>query len=329
MHNVVVRSGGGPQYLLHDVGLDSVLQHGYDLVVTDEDKSTADRADDIGEVALEHALHALVLHDLLGTVDGTAVHLLPLSTHHHQPPPDGVEGVGDADGEDGHALGDGELDQDVRLLEHRLDRVVGAEVEGPVDDDSLDADEEPGVETPHQALGLVGLDHAVEEALELAVSGGLADVGTKTGPGKVERIDDQERRGSSCTAGGEVAGEESPELGVPVDAVHEKRLVLVFEGKVEGLGGEIPNNVDDVTAPEGEKALLCLNSFETVDHAGVPLILGDEFLGILNLKQQLDSLDGRNDGFGDGGRNSSGDEVQHEIFAVSTHCVGWSLSLKV
>merc|ERR1711997_352015 len=112
MHNVVVRSGGGPQYLLHDVGLDSVLQHGYDLVVTDEDKSTADRADDIREVALEHALHALVLHDLLGAVDGTAVHLLPLSTH-HQPPPDGVEGVRDADGEDGHALGDGELDEDV------------------------------------------------------------------------------------------------------------------------------------------------------------------------------------------------------------------------
>merc|ERR1719187_1064818 len=92
MHNVVVRSGGGPQGLLPDSGrLDSVLQHGYDLVVTDEDKSTADRADDIGEVALEHALHALVLHDLLGTVDGTAVHLLPLSAHHHQPPPDGVE----------------------------------------------------------------------------------------------------------------------------------------------------------------------------------------------------------------------------------------------
>ena len=66
------------------------------------------------------------------------VHLLLLSAHHHEPPPDGVEGVGHGDGAGGHGLRDAEPRQDARLLARKLlGRVVGAEVDGTVDDDTL------------------------------------------------------------------------------------------------------------------------------------------------------------------------------------------------
>ena len=48
----------------------------------------------------------------------------------------------------------------------------------PVDDDTLDGGEESGVQSPDEAIGLVRLNDAVKEALELAVGGGLANIGT-------------------------------------------------------------------------------------------------------------------------------------------------------
>ena len=66
------------------------------------------------------------------------VHLLLLPAHHHEPPPHGVEGVGHGDGAGGHGLRDAEPRQDARLLARKLlGRVVGAEVDSTVDDDTL------------------------------------------------------------------------------------------------------------------------------------------------------------------------------------------------
>ena len=151
----------------------------------------------------------------------------------------------------------------------------------PIDDDSLHGGEESRVESPDESVGLVALADAVEEALELAVGRGLAHVGAKTGSGEVQRVDDQQRGGPGRSAGRQVAGEEFPEVPVLVDAVHEELLVRVLEGEVERLGGEVPDDVDDVAPPEGQSALLLVHAAEAVHDAVVALVLGDRLLSIL------------------------------------------------
>lgn len=51
-----------------------------------------------------------------------------------------------------------------------------------------------------------------------------------------------------------------------VNAAQEDLLVLVFEGKVEGLGREVTDDVGHVTTPVGEDALLFGDADEAVDH---------------------------------------------------------------
>lgn len=55
---------------------------------------------------------------------------------------------------------------------------------------------------------------------------------------------------------GHVDGEELPEVGLGVGP-GEHVLDGVLEGKVEGLRGEVPDDVGQVAAPEGSDALLC------------------------------------------------------------------------
>ena len=43
-----------------------------------------------------------------------------------------------------------------------------------------------------------------------------------------------------------------------------------LEGKVEGLCGEVPDDIGQVTSPEGGKALLCCNTGKAVHDTSVP-----------------------------------------------------------
>ena len=81
----------------------------------------------------------------------------------------------------------------------------------------------------------------------------------------------------------QVPCKELPKLLLLVDPVHEEFLVCVFEGKIEGLGGKVADDIDDVSSPEAEKPLLFVHSAEAVDDAFVPLLLGDELLSVLDL----------------------------------------------
>merc|ERR1739849_52029 len=47
---------------------------------------------------------------------------------------------------------------------------------------------------------------------------------------------------------------------------------LVFEGKVEGLGGEVPQNIGKVSSPEGVDSLSLENSHGTVNHTIIRLV---------------------------------------------------------
>ena len=72
------------------------------------------------------------------------------------------------------------------------------------------------------------------------------------------------------TTGGQVTGHP---LGVTVTLllVGEHGLVGVAESEVEGLGGEVTDNVGGVATPEGGGALLSDDTLEALANAGVGL----------------------------------------------------------
>lgn len=72
---------------------------------------------------------------------------------------------------------------------------------------------------------------------------------------------------------------------MPVHTPQEDLLVLVFEGEVESLGGEVTDHVGQVTPPEGEKALLFGDSHHAINDPFVLLLGTDLFAGMLDLQQ--------------------------------------------
>merc|ERR1719206_1345689 len=119
--------------------------------------------------------------------------------------------------------------------------VVGTEVGGPVHDDSLDGHKESLVETADTVALGDGLD-AVDEAVELA-SLAASNIGTETGTGEVEGVDEAQAGCSGGTSGGKVSEEVTSELGLLVDSGQEHLLVGVLESKVEGLGWEVSDEL--------------------------------------------------------------------------------------
>ncbi len=304
---------------LHCFGFFASLHQDDQLVVQDQDQSAPDRPQHVGEVALEEGLRPLVLGDLSPAIHGPLVHLfsLALAGHHHQAPPDCVEGIGDGNGAGGDGLSDGELGQEAGVVHHGLGGVVGAEVDGAVHDDTLNGTEKSGIQSADESVSLVTLADAIEETFELTLRSGFADVGAEPSPGEIQRVDDRQARGARGPAGRQVAGEELPEVLVLVEAVHEHLFVGVLEGEVQGLRGEVADDVDDVAPPEAENTLLLVDPTEAVDEALVLLVLGDELAGLLDLEQDLDSLQGSDDRLGHGGGDAAGDEVQHEVSAAA------------
>ena len=98
------------------------------------------------------------------------------------------------------------------------------------------------------------------------------------------------------TTGGKVAHHP---LGVSVALllVGEHGLVSVAESEVEGLGGEVTDDVGSVTTPEGDDALIGGGTLEALANTGVLAVktTGLDHL-ILILDEKLDTLDGSGGG---------------------------------
>lgn len=132
---------------------------------------------------------------------------------------------------------------------------------------------------------------------------------------KVQWVDKAQRSGTSSTTGGQVTDEVTPELGVLVNTTQEDLqrdkihgyirnqifrgwgiapylLVLVLEGKVQSLSWEISNNVGQVTAPVCSNTLFLWNADKAINHTLVLLVGADLFRDVLNLQQQLHTLNG-------------------------------------
>lgn len=189
---------------------------------------------------------------------------------HHHATTDGVERVRGKTSRGGDDPAEGERSKDVALertnKDDGLERVVQTKVETTVDDNTNNGGNKATVETGNTVRGnglLVDVDEAVE--LALAALGGRLVVVGKTGTGVVERVDKEEGRGTGGTTRGNVTGEPLPVAVRLLEA--EQGLEVVLEGKVEGLGGEVTDDVGSVTTPERGDTLLGNDTLEAVNDA--------------------------------------------------------------
>jgi hypothetical protein len=255
---------GGKTY-----GVDLAEHELLELVVHGQDTGTGNTTEDVGTGTLEERLDALGSNDL-GTsiehglvVDGT-------TRSHHHTTTDSVERVRSKTGTGGDTPTKSERSEEVALKrtdeDDGLKGVVETEVETTVDNDTDDGGDETTVETGN-TVGGEGLAVDVYEAVELTRTTGLGRlvVVGKTGTGVVERVDEEERRGTGGTTRGNVT-EEVRDVTVRLLAA-EHGLEPVLESKVQGLGGEVTDDVGGVTTPEGGQTLVGVGATEAVGDA--------------------------------------------------------------
>lgn len=279
-----------------------------DLVVDGQDTSAGNTTEDVGTSTLEEGLDALLGDDLLGGIerrlvlDGlrswlestlsswSAVDTYLTRSHHHTTT-DGVKRVGSDTGTGGDSPAEKEGSKEVTLKrtneDDGLDRVVHAEVQTTVDDDTSNGGTETTVETGN-TIGSKSLLVDVDETVELAVTtalGGLGVVG-KTGTGVVERVDEEEGSGTSSTTGGKVTHHP---LGVAITILleGEHRLVGVTESEVQGLGREVTDDVGGVTTPQGDDTLRGGGTAEAVHDAVVLAVETTGAKHLILLKKQI------------------------------------------
>ena len=91
-------------------------------------------------------------------------------------------------------------------------------------------------------------------------------------------------------------------------------LVVVLAGEVEGSSWEVTDDVGEATSPEGASTLLGDDSAEAMSISDTikSVFDGDVLVCILDLQQELDSLDWSNEGLGNGGEHTSNHEVSKE-----------------
>ena len=124
-----------------------------------------------------------------------------LTRCHHHATTDGIKRIRGNTSTSSHSPAEQERSKEVTLKrtdkDDRLDRVVHAEVQTTVDDDTSDGRHETTVQTGNTIRGkslLVDIDETVELALTTLL-GGLGVVG-KTGTGVVEGVDEEEGGGT-------------------------------------------------------------------------------------------------------------------------------------
>ena len=141
-----------------------------ELVETSQDTSASNTTEDVGTSSLHHGHEAFVLEDLHTAVDGALVLDGGTGSHHHTTP-DGVDGVGQEAGADGHTptQEEGQEQGLVVSQEDGLEGIVHAEVHATVDEDTDAGDGETTVQAL-DTVGLEGLPVDIDEAVVLAFS---------------------------------------------------------------------------------------------------------------------------------------------------------------
>jgi len=289
-----------------------------ELIVTRQDTSTSDGTEDVGTSTLEEGLVTLLVDDLLEGIERGRV-LDGLTRGHHHSSADGINGVGGETSQVGDTESENEGGEE-RSLElsgqQGLDGIVKTEVQTTVNDNTESRERETAVKTGN-TIGGDGLAVDINETVELTGTTVLAlGIVGKTGTGVIQGVDEEEGAGTSGTTGGNVTGEP---LGVTVTLLLEVEhgLEVILESEVQSLGGEVTDDVGGVTSPEGLDTLISNDTLEAVSDAlvGVGETAGLEHL-ILVLEEKLDTLNGGSSGLGDGGGNTSHEEIGGESLGV-------------
>ena len=290
-----------------------------EFVVEGQDTGRGNTTEDVGAGTLEERPRPLLGCDLASSVEHRLVVRGTARGHHHTTT-DGVEGVGRETCAGGDAPAEKEGRDEVALEgtdeDDGLDGVVETEVETAVDDDTSDRGDEATVKTCDTVCS-EGLAVDVDEAVELpspALNGRLVVV-RKTRTGVVEGVDEQERRGTCRTTRSNVTREPLPVSLRLFKAEH--RLEVVLEREVEGLSGEVTNDIDSVTSPKRHEALVGIGAPEAVDYA---LVRGRQAALlkhlVLVLHEKLDSLDGGSRRLRDSGGYTAHEEVDDKRIGV-------------
>jgi len=149
-----------------------------------------------------------------------------------------------------------------------------------------------------------------------------SNVGRKARTGVIKGVDDAQRTGACKTTRGHVDGKELGEFCALI-GLREHGLDTILEREVERLGGEVTDDVCQVTTPESADSLLLRHTGEAVDNASVSgnLPTDDFGVGILGLDKELHTLDGSSASFRHGSGDATGKEVDHEVRHVAAVCV--------
>ena len=231
-----------------------------ELVKPSQHARTSHASQDIGAGPFHQGHEALIGQDLPEAVEGALV-LDPAPGGHHHPPPDGVDGIGHEAGGDSDrpAEEEGDSHSSIRTENQGLESVVQTKVHAtresheqeiviqlalPVDEDTDSGDGEPSVQTL-DTVRLQSLHIDVNEAIELPFATLALGVIGQPGPGVVQGVDEHQRECPGKPSAGDVGAEFQPLRGVLSGL--EGGLDLVFEGEVEGLGGEVPQNIGKVS----------------------------------------------------------------------------------
>merc|ERR1712144_141326 len=271
--------------------------HCLELVEPCQDTGTSHSSQDVGSGSLHHGHEALVLQDLDSAVDGALV-LDAASRGHHHASPNGVNGVGHQAGGDGDgpAQQEGKTHVGIVAQQEGLQGVEHTKVHAAIDEDTDSRDGEASVESL-DAVRLEGLGVDINETVELSLASLALGVIGQPGPGVVQRVDEQQGAGSGHSSAQDVHGELPGIAGVLRGG--EGNLDGVFEGEVKSLGGEVSEDVGQVSSPEGVNSLGTEDPLAAVHDAlvrSVKTTLLDHL--VLVLDQQLDSLNGGSHGLG-------------------------------
>jgi hypothetical protein len=301
-----------------------------ELIVEDKNKSATGSSDDVREASLEESSWSLVLEDLVEAIDGSVIHAVGsgFTSVHHESSSHGIEWVGDDTSSDGDALSETPLGEEVSLLEvaeeEDLTSVESTEVRGSVGNDTNDGDTETVVDTTDSTL-FDGFLEAVNESSEFSISTGT-NISGESGSSEIEWVDEAKGSSSCSTTGGHVTKEEHAGLSLWV-VWAEELLVVIIACKVDGLSWEITNDVSEISSVKGPESLLGNDSLEAVSDTSVSVLWGNLLVGVLDLEEELDSLNWGDDGLGDGSGNTTNHEINHEVFLFLLYFISAHLSL--
>jgi len=291
-----------------------------ELVETSQDTGTSNTTEDVSSSSLHHGHEALVLEDLHSAVNGALV-LDSATGGHHHPPSDSINGVGHQTGGDGNSPTKEEGSSNTGILSQKdgLQRVIQTKVHTSVDEDTDGRDDETSVQTL-DTVGLHSLDVDVDETIELSLTTLALHVVGQPGTSIVKGVYEEEGHSTSNTTASNVGGK-----------LHVLRSILgglecsldpVLEGKVQSLGGEVSQDVSEISSPEGVDTLCLENSGGTVNNTSIGFVqttLLDHLSLVLH--QQLNSLNGSGGGLGHTGGNTREHKVLSKSKLISGHFV--------